>query len=227
MAGAHREDVPSSWKVFRARLIGDHDQLTLRALLAFAWDLGVVVLPLNDPGVFHGACWRIDKVNVVLLKQSSKYAARWVFDLLHELFHAAQNPQAPTLEVVEAPETSEERRESQEEKAAMRFAGNVALNGSAEALARKCVSEARGDLRRLKSAVQAVAASENVDLGLLANYLAFRLSFQGENWWGTAANLQSTDDHPLMLTRAAFFEHFDFSQLDEGELELLTLALND
>lgn len=227
MANAPREHAPANWKTFRARVLEKYGALDLRTALAFAWDLGVVVLPLSDPGAFHGACWRIDNVNVVVLKQSTAYTARWLFDLLHELFHAAQSPDAPTLEVVEAPETSDERRESKEEMAAMRFAGNVALDGQAETLAKRCVAEAGGDLRRLKRAAQDVSASEHADLSLLANYLAFRLSFQGENWWGAAANLQSTGEQPLMVARDAFFERFDFSGLDGGELELLTLALND
>lgn len=227
MQSAPREPVPADWKTFRAKLIEKYGELSLRSALDYAWDLGVVVLPLNDSGAFHGACWRIDHVNVVVLKQATAFTARWIFDLLHELFHAAQNPDDATLEVVEAPETSDERRDSKEEKAAMRFAGNVAFDGQAETLAKKSVTAADGDLRKLKRAVQEVATAEGADLGLLANYLAFRLSFQGENWWGAAANLQPSGEQPLVVARDVFFERFDFTKIDESELELLTLALND
>lgn len=227
MASAPRELVPGKWREFRARVIAKYGKLTLQTTLAFAWDLGVVVLPLNDPGAFHGACWRINHVNVIVLKQSTAYTARWLFDLLHELYHAAQKPDDATLDVVEAPETSDERRESDEEQRAMWFAGNAALDGQAEALTKKVMDASGGDLRRFKRAVQEVAEAEGADLALLANYLAYRLSFQGENWWGTAANLQPTGEQPLALARDTFFERFDFSSLDERELELLTLALHD
>ena len=67
-------------------------RLTLRAVLSFAWDLGVRVLPLRDPGTFHGACWRYGGRNVIVLKQTATYEARWLFDLIHELYHAGSEP---------------------------------------------------------------------------------------------------------------------------------------
>ncbi len=44
-------------------------------------------------GTFHGACWRYEGRNAVVLKQTPKHEARWTFDLLHELFHAGQRPE--------------------------------------------------------------------------------------------------------------------------------------
>ena len=44
-------------------------------------------------GTFHGACWRYEGRNAVVLKQTPKHEARWAFDLLHELFHAGQRPE--------------------------------------------------------------------------------------------------------------------------------------
>ena len=48
-----------------------------------------------------------------------------------------------------------------------------------------------------------------------------------QNWWGTAANLQDRSLDPLEVAREAFFRRFDFSDLDDTGLELLTLALHD
>ena len=56
-------------------------------------------------------------------RRSTKRAG--TFDLLHELFHAAQRPGEKTFELVEADATSSERRESDEEIAASQYAGDV------------------------------------------------------------------------------------------------------
>jgi N-glycosylase/DNA lyase len=72
-----------------------------------------------------------------------------------------------------------------------------------------------------------VATTSGVNVGVLANYVAYRLSLQDENWWGAAANLQDRSVDPLAIARNTFFRRFDFSNLDEAGLQLLQLALND
>ena len=227
MKDAPREAVPTEWRAFRERIVGSRGSLTFDAVLDAAWDMGVVVLPLGDGGSFHGACWRIGHVNVVVLKQPTMAVARWLHDLLHELFHAGQCPDEADFEVVEAPETSEERRMDPEEKRATWFASQVALAGRSEELFKAAMRTADDDLRSLKRAIAKVAAAEDDHIGSLANYVAFRLALQGENWWGAAQNLQDVSRNPLTLARNRFFERFDFSRLDETRLDLLTLALND
>lgn len=222
-----RKKIPTNWKDFRDQLISRYAILDFKSAVRFAWDLGVVVLPLNDVGSFHGACWRFNGINVIVLKQSLRYPARWLFDLLHELRHAGEKPDALEFEVVEDDENSEERRLSKEEQEASWFAGQITLDGDAEALVKESLSNAHGDLRQLKSAIVAVAAKHSVDVGLLANYMAFRLSLQGENWWGVATKLQDKSYDPLDYARNIFFERFSFGRLDPSEMKLLTLALHD
>lgn len=164
---------------------------------------------------------------MVVLKQSTSATARWTHDLLHELFHAGQRPEDANFEVVEAPETSEERRSDPEEKRATWFASQVSLAGRSEELFKLAMRSADDDLRLLKRAVARVANAEDADVGALANYAAFRLSLQGENWWGAAQNLQDIGSDPLATARDRFFERFNFSGLDQTRLDLLTLALND
>ena len=195
--------------------------------LETAWDLGVIVQPLADSGQFHGACWRIAGTNVVVLKQGERSTARWLVDLLHELFHAGRFPEDPDFEVIEEPETSDTRRDDPEERQATWYASLVATDGRAEELFKSAVESAGGDLRHLKSAVARVATDAGVDAGVLANYAAYRLSMQDENWWGAAANLQDRSGNPLEMARDTFFRRFDFSALDETALELLQLALHD
>lgn len=203
-----------------------YETVDLRSALHTAWDMGVVVLPLRDRGAFHGACWRYEGRNAVVLKQTSKHEARWLFDLLHELFHAGQRPDADTLEVIEADETSAERRNSDEEIAASQFAGEVVLDGKAETLAQACVQAARNSVERLRSVVPTIAAKNGVGVGALANYLAFRLSLQGVNWWGAAANLQADDGDPWTIARDVFVERFPYDIDNELDRQLLDRALH-
>jgi transcriptional regulator with XRE-family HTH domain/Zn-dependent peptidase ImmA (M78 family) len=218
-------EIPTDAAAMRRCIQTKYNAVDLWSALHTAWDLGVVVLPLRDRGTFHGACWRYEGRNVIVLKQTSRHEARWLHDLLHELFHAGQSPEAKTLEVIEADETSAERRSSDEEIAASQFAGEVVLAGKAETLAQACVEAASGSVERLKSVVPAVAASHAVSVGALANYLAFRLSWQGVNWWGAAANLQVNDGDPWTLARDVFVERFPYDTENELDRQLLDRAL--
>jgi transcriptional regulator with XRE-family HTH domain/Zn-dependent peptidase ImmA (M78 family) len=221
-----KADIPTDPAIMHRRIQETYKIVDLRSALHTAWDLGVIVLPLRDRGTFHGACWRYGGRNAVVLKQTSKHEARWLFDLLHEIFHAGQSPEADTLEVIEADETSAERRNSNEEIAASQFAGEVVLNGKAETLAQACVQAARKSVERLKSVVPTIAAKNGVSVGALANYLAFRLSWQGVNWWGTAANLQGDDSDPWIIARDVFVERFPYDIDNELDRQLLDRALH-
>lgn len=227
MAGKPRRKIPIDWRKFRAEMVEKYGSVDFKAALSFAWDLGVVVLPLNDAGAFHGACWRIGSVNVIALKQPLRYPARWLFDLLHELRHAGESPEADEFEVVEASETSGERRDSKEEQEASWFAGQVSLDGRAEEYVKECLALAENDLRGLKKAVLTIAAKRGISASQLANYMAFRLSLQGENWWGVATNIQDKSFDPLAVARDVFFERFAFNDLSSADSELLSLALHD
>ena len=121
---------------------------------------------------------------------------------------------------------SSERRESDEEIAASQFAGDVMLDGKADELARDCVARSRMKVPLLKSVVPKVAKTRGVSVGALANYLAFRLSTQGVNWWGAAANLQREDGDPWATAREVFVERHPYRIDDEVDRALLDRALN-
>lgn len=223
-AGERRTIPTDPVEVHRA-IVETFGIVTFETALRYAWSLGVAVLPLNDPSAFHGACWRSRGQNVIVLKQRTRASARWLFDLLHELRHAAEVPQDEEFSLVELPETAAERRESEGEVEASLYAGNVALGGQAEALTAQVQREAGNNLRNFKAAAERVAARANVAVGALANYLAFRLSLEGEDWWGAAANLQPQGDDPWRVARDVFLEHVDFSGLSEFDRNLLAQAL--
>jgi hypothetical protein len=163
---------------------------------------------------------------VIVLKQQTQSEARWLFDLLHELWHAGEEPDQAERSLLELPETDTERRNSKEEKHASMFAGNVALFGRAEELVGLVMKETNKLVPRFKAAVQNIAAREGMAVGSLANYLAFRLSLEGQNWWGAANNLQPEGD-PWTITRDAFLLRCDLSQATPTDRELLTRALEE
>lgn len=218
--------VPQNADELRKRIEERYGHVDLRSTLNYAWDLGIPVLPLKEEGAFHGACWRYDGRNAIVLKQSSPHEWRWAFDLLHELFHASQNAELETFEVIEEDETSSERRLSPEEIAASMYAGDVLLRGQSEQLAQACVEAARGSVERLKRVVPQIAEREGVAVGSLANYMAFRLSWQNINWWGAASNLQRTGANPWELARDVFLERFPFEFESDLDRQLLDRALH-
>jgi transcriptional regulator with XRE-family HTH domain/Zn-dependent peptidase ImmA (M78 family) len=225
-----KKPIPTNPNEVREAILSTYGSLTFKHALHYVWSLGVPVLPLNDSGAFHGAFWRAEGRNVIVLKQQTKSAARWLSDLLHELWHAAQEPELDKRTVIEDSETAQERRESQEEKTATRFAGHIVLAGRAEDLVTLCQDEAKGSIERLKRVVPLVAARENVSVAALANYMAFRLSLQGENWWGAATNLQAEDTDytdPWQTARDFLLERANFGRLNEVDRNLLLQALSD
>lgn len=101
------------------------------------------------------------------------------------------------------------------------------LDGRAEELIQMCVAAANGFIPRLKAVVPMVAESEDVEVGALANYLAYRLSLQGINWWGTATNLQRGDESPFDIARSWLLPRLSMERLDDTDRLMLLQALMD
>lgn len=219
--------IPDNWTDLRAALCGDLAP-DFEAILRGAWALGIPVLPLADPIQFHGACWRFDYRNVIILKQSTQYCSRWAFDLLHEIHHAAESPEQQALAKIDGDATDSERRESEEERQANNLAGDVLFAGRAQSLYDMVLNQSSHQIERIKNSVISVAASENVGTADLANYVAYKLQKEKSySWWGAASNLQPLDENPLNIARKVFMENFNFDSLDKDDCELLKQALSD
>lgn len=210
---------------FRKAIIEKYGELNIENCIQYVWHLGIPVLPLKLKGGFHAACWRIDGRNVIVLKQQSKSNARWLFDLLHEYWHATQEPHLLSRDVVDIQDVMSEGNKNQEELDANNFAADVIFDGKLEELLNECVTLSNGKIQYLKRAVQSVATTNGIDVGALANQAAFHLQKSGRNWWGAAQNLQDKDD-PFNIAYKILEESINISEIDDPiDKELLENAL--
>jgi transcriptional regulator with XRE-family HTH domain len=191
----------------------------LMAALQYAYDLGIPVLALRDPGVFHGACFTASGRSVIVLKQTTNSAARWLGDLLHELDHIGDPARGGFRSWIELGDVSEWST-APEEQHANAFAADVLFSGRAEAVLSRCLTMARGSVQQLKEAVPRVAAEAGVPTDVLANYLAYRLTERGINWWPTAATLQEPST-PWHLVSDMLLRRLDLTVLDAPDRAIL------
>jgi hypothetical protein len=101
------------------------------------------------------------------------------------------------------------------------FAADVVLSGRAEALAMACAEAAGGSVESRKRAVPRVARDPGVDVGVLANYRAYRLSCQAEREgspgrirWPTATNLQPAGPDRWAMARDHLLAATDLGALN-------------
>jgi Zn-dependent peptidase ImmA (M78 family)/DNA-binding Xre family transcriptional regulator len=219
--------ISSTWREMREALFAS-EKVTYEQALRRAWDLGIPVLPLSDPIRLHGCCIRTRGINVIVLKQSARLSSRWLFDLVHELYHASEEPRLQAFGAIDGDATDDNRRMAESEQAANEFAGNVLLNGRAATLFSRVLSLADLKVQRIKGAVARVSEAEAEDVGVLANYCAYRLKNDHFiDWWGTAMNLQKDEVDAFELTKDVFLERFPLNDLSADDRALLEQALSD
>jgi transcriptional regulator with XRE-family HTH domain/Zn-dependent peptidase ImmA (M78 family) len=219
-------EIPESAHAIREDVLSRYRHLRFEQLLGWCWEQGVAVLPLSDPGEFHGAVWSFDRRVVVVLKQRTPWESRWTFDLAHELGHVARHIDAGTSAVVELGEINPLATSADDdEQEANEFAGELLL-GEPKTLARELAERTRHALPRLKAEVQKAARDHGVEVDALANYMAWRLDLEGENWWSTAGSLQDESGRAPLVAREALLRRINWSLLTEDDAALLRAALD-
>ena len=202
-----------------------HGGLRFASVASYCWDHGIVIVPLADRGQFHGACWLIGDRPVVVLKQTTALDSRWVFDLGHELAHVRRHLGPAHDAIVELEEIGRDHHD-REETEASDFSGELLL-GDPDRLAHAVVRAAGGQGTRIWASIATVAAQEQVNPGVLANYLAHRLDRENisKAGWGAAANLQQGDTDAPATARRLLLEHLDLDRLADDDAQILTGAL--
>jgi Zn-dependent peptidase ImmA (M78 family) len=218
---------PEDIEEFKKNYFEKNKSIDFLSLLEYIWNLGITVLPLNDSGIFHGASWNIEGKHVIVLKQITTSHARWIFDLLHEIYHVLVHLNKLNTSVIETEEITPFSNGTTEELEANAFANQVLFEDKAEELADKSVKAANYKLENLKQAVIQVSKKENIRADFLANYLAFRLKDQGENWWGAASNMQVTVPTPFTIASDFLKSKIVIQKLNPIDCNLLNAAITN
>jgi hypothetical protein len=120
---------------------------------------------------------------------------------------------------------SNDAADDDDEQEANDFAGALLL-GDANALAEELAIRTDRRLQRLKQHVIALADERGVPAGSLANYMAYRLALEGENWWGTAAGLQAGGADAPSVARERLLAEADLERVTDDDAALLRAALD-
>jgi transcriptional regulator with XRE-family HTH domain len=218
--------LPRSFHEVHASLTKRNEPMSFRHTLEFVWDHGVIVMPLREVGLFHGAVWKIRNRPVIILKQSTSLESRWLYDLLHELAHLLKGHVTDDVAVIEEQPISPDVEDPQEDEA-NEWAEDAIFDGNSEVIEAACAKECGGNLRLLKHVVPRIAARFNVNCGALANYMAYRLASEHKDWWGAAKNLQPTTEKPFETARSVLIQRAQFDRLNPVDRDLLMRALGD
>ncbi len=201
-------------------IVEQYSKLSLENCIHYVWNLGIPIIALDDPGVFNGACFRMGERYVIILKQKTRFEARWMFDLFHELCHIISGKEKIHISV-DSFEFS-----NKEERRASNFSAAVLLGKNPQDLAKKCVTKAKGNIRLIKNAIKRVAQEESVRIDVLANYVAFRLAQEGQNIWGIAQNLQEElKQNPYMIFKKELLKNTNLKNLSQPDFNILQRAL--
>ena len=226
-----KKDVPATATAMRKAIKASYGSINFENTLKYAWDCGVIVIPLNEKGSFHGVCIREKGRNVIILNPKKQLLSTWLFDLLHELSHAGQEPDQESFDKIEEVVTSHERRTSKEEVYANEFANAVIFGKNAINLYNQCIKRSDGKLNLLKQAIQQVAQENNVISDVLANYIAHegktKSKFEKKDLMVLAQDFQKEEGDPYEIAIDMFFNRFPFT-IEKGiDQDLLLQALED
>lgn len=225
--------LPKDPDVARAALLQSHGTLNLESLVAWAWDQGIVVLPLPGAGDFVAAAWSIDGRPVIVVQDNRKAWVHWIFDLAHELGHHALGHvgEAGLIDVSSpAPEPVEDEIESQANVYALRL-----LLGDYEALVASVRDKCADDpVNKFKFAVRDVAEDAHVDAGVLGFVSAYELNdlAEAKDRWGSSTNLakQTSERSGRAMVEDAFKLRVDLASVagrDGAILQALTATATD
>ena len=214
------QKIPDDAYEIHHKIIKNYGKLTLENCVDFVWQLGIPTIALDDPGVFNGACFHTGKRFVIILKQKTRYEARWMFDLFHEFSHVISGQD--TIHISSDPL---EYLNNDENKASD-FSSGVLLGKNPQKLAEKCISRAKRKIYLLKDAIIHVAMEEGVRIDALANYLAYRLHNKYPEIWGIAQNLQiELDQGPILIFKKKLLKHSNLEKIAQPEFDILQKAL--
>ncbi|MFH2111160.1 MAG: ImmA/IrrE family metallo-endopeptidase, partial [Candidatus Bathyarchaeota archaeon] len=222
-------ELPDNPYKIREKILNKYSSINIENSLRFFWDAGIPVLSINEPGGFHGLFIRKKGRSLLIINHRTKSPALWLFSLFHELRHVILHQHDIEDKIVEIEDlqnlTIEDEESFNEEVEASLFSGAVLLGEAPDPLIHKCLEEANYNLPYLKQVVINVAKKEGVQVDVLANLVAFKVAQDGQNFWGSARNLQKTEEDIQKIARDVLLNYIDFSRISSLDLDLLRRAL--
>ncbi|MEA2493877.1 MAG: hypothetical protein QOJ29_1788 [Thermoleophilaceae bacterium] len=215
--------IPAKPQAVRAEVLANAPDVTLQALLDWAWNTGVVVVPLSARRDFVAAVWFVDERPVIVLNDARKVAAYWVFDLAHELGHLALGHARENAIVEVGPPTVADLDDNQEEQA-NNWALALLLPDPDAMLADVRKRTAGNAPKNFKFAVRDVAAEAGMHAGPLGLIAARAMPDlpDDNSRWGSATNLAKDEDPDGRgRVREELLKHVDLTAADHLDLTVL------
>ena len=210
--------VPDNPSQVHKEILEEYNVVNLETLLCYIWSCGIPVLVL-DSAAFHAACFRNESKSVIVLAQKTTSEARWMFNLLHEFYHATQD----TEQIVEDKNNLYNvNNNDEEERIANQFASIVLLGNDLQNIIELCMDRADWNIAMLKNHVKEIAIEKNVRSDVLANCIAFRLaSEQDANWWAVAESFQNPISNGHHIVQHILRKNINFNALSVADVELV------
>ena len=155
-----KKKIPDDPFQVREEILAKYGEISFETLLRYTWNHGIPVLTL-DPTAFHAACFRDEDKSIIVLTQKTSSEARWMFNLLHEFYHASQG----TEQIVEG---ENELHDTEEERIASQFADTVLLGQNPHDLATLCLNKSNWNIPTLKNQVEKISKEKNVTFGCIS-----------------------------------------------------------
>ena len=217
------EDIPSDPCAIRSMVLAEAREVTLSTLTHWAWEKGIVVLPMSGPG-FEAASWYVEGRPVIVLKRSLDLAVFWLFDLAHEIGHLALGHVNGTG-VVNVDPPGELENDRQEDKANA-FARELLVPESEVRFAeirRRCHGDLDRQRHRFKGEMRDVAEEAGLNPALLGIVSAFALRdiARSQDRWGSATNIAKEQDPARPVVRSEFKRRIDLSALSQDDAALV------
>jgi transcriptional regulator with XRE-family HTH domain len=225
-------ELPGDAETVRREASGPNGDPTLGSLLEWAWDHGIVVVPM--PGRdFAGAAWYVGDRPVIVLNVRPEYVAYWRFVLAHEIGHLVRGhvlPGGSGLVDYLNPTSPLNHDDRPTETEANDFALELLIPGRAALFT--AVSDRSGSTpdeqrRSFKWKARDVAEEHglNVPGFVLAAAYALPEIARPQDRWGSAVNFAKEEGKGRPTVIDAFAQRIDLASLHEQDAALVQVVV--
>lgn len=209
----------------KAVLDGKEREITLADLLRFAWENGILVVPMAAGPGFQAVAWYVAQRPVIVLRLTRSYSAQWLFTLAHELGHLALGHIKADSGLVDVDEPGKVAGDQAEDEA-NEFAKEVLAPGSDELfeeIRRQMPPSVADQKKAFKGVMVSVAGKARVDPALFGFLAAYAMTDIAEvtDRWGSATNIAKKSPHGRDSVQKTYLSHVDLDRLDSADRALI------